>query len=202
MQGAVDHERRRQQAPGHRGLHDLRRQDDRAAARLPQGRRDRRGRCQRVELAAPLVGHDDRAALDQPEARVHRLDAYLRRERADEGAQGAAGDAGDDRDVLARLTAIVRPARERGAQRAFRYACRPSCVVGTVHDLPPTATVSSPSTCCLIQGCAWLAVMPPTGTPATLTPGAITPGGKADGTSWRPPAQRPAERTTQALRQP
>ena len=80
-------------------------------------------------------------------------------------------------------TAIVRPRASAARSGVFRYACSPSCLVGTVHDLPPTATVSWPSTCCRIHGSAWLTVMPPTGTPATLTPGAMTPGGRADESS-------------------
>ena len=81
---------------------------------------DRRGGRQRVELPAPLVGHDDGRVLDEPEARVHRLDAHLGRERADEAAEGAAGDARHDRDVLARLQRDRAPACERGAQRCLQ----------------------------------------------------------------------------------
>ena len=39
----------------------------------------------------------------------------------------------------------------------------PSCSAETVQDCVPTLTVISPSTRWLIQGSAWLTVMPPTG---------------------------------------
>src|SRR6476619_1710603 len=59
----------------------------------------------------------------------------------------------------------------------------PSCSAEAVHDWVPTVTVMSPRPWSLIQGSAWLTVMPPTGTPATLTPGANTPAGSGDASS-------------------
>ena len=75
VQRAVDDERGRQRARRHGGLDDLRRQRDRPAIGLPQRRGDRpRSRPATSSCGPTTSGTTTRHALDQPEARVDRLD--------------------------------------------------------------------------------------------------------------------------------